>query len=301
MELLVQAGTLVAIIALGQVIKRVGWVAARDFRTLAIIAIRITLPCALITSFDDFTIGPDLLRISAFGFGAVLLGQALTFVVEHRRGRSAQAFGMLNVSNFNIGLFALPYLATILGPEAVVVAAMFDIGNALAAAGLGYGVGLSLARGFRPRAGVFLRTIFSSPVFVTYLVLVTLGLLHIRLPAFAIAFTSTVAAANTFVAMLMIGVGLELVLEPGTYRTALRYLLTRWVSVALAIVLLWLFMPFSAAEKSVLTVVLCAPMAAMVTGFTDEAGLDVRVSTLMATVTVAVALVAMPLALALTR
>lgn len=300
MELVVQAGTLVAIIALGQVIRRVGWVTARDFRVLSVIVVRITLPCVLITSFNEFTLGVDLLRVSVFGFCAVLLGQLFTLVVERRHGRAAQAFGVLNVGNFNIGLFTLPYLATFLGPEAVVVAAMFDLGNAIAASGLGYGLGLSLARGIRPRLGVFLRTVLSSPVFLTYLVMVTLGLARLRLPDPVIGFTSTVGAANTFLAMLMIGVGLDFSLEPGAYRTAARYLLTRWASVIVAILALWLLTPFSPAEKSVLTVVLCAPMAAMVTGFTEEAGLDVRMSTFMTLITMAVAILALPVALALT-
>lgn len=298
MELLVKAGTLVAIIALGYAMKRLGWVT--DFRTLSLIAIRITLPCALITSFDQFTIEVSLLRLSVFGFLAVLLGQLLTLAIEHRRGRRAQAFGVLNVSNFNIGLFAMPYLATFLGPEAVIVASMFDIGNAVAAAGLGYGVGLSLAAHTPPKPLKFIATVFSSPVFVTYLIVVTLGLLNLHLPDPVISFTSTVGAANTFVAMFMIGVGLDFVLDRNAYRAALRYLLTRWAAAGLAIAALWLLTPFSPLEKSVLTTILCAPMAAMVSGFTEEAGLDVRVSTFMTTVTVLVAIIAMPVALALT-
>lgn len=144
------------------------------------------------------------------------------------------------------------------------------------------------------------KTTFSSPVFITYLIVMTIGLLGWHLPDPVISFTATIGAANTFVAMLMIGVGLDFALERSAYRAALRYLLTRWTAVALAITALWLFMPFSPLEKSVVTTILCAPMAAMVSGFTEEAGLDVRVSTFMTTVTVLVAIVAMPLALALT-
>lgn len=300
MEVLVQAMVIVAIIALGHILKRVGWLKASDFTPLSIIAIRVTLPCALITNFDAFEVHSGLLWFSAFGLAVVLLGQGVTFLVESRRGRQAQAFGVLNVPNYNIGLFVIPYLAAVMGPQAIVVASMFDIGNALGAAGIGYAGGLSLASGTRPKLSRFVRTIFSSPVFVTYLIMLTLGLAQIRLPAPVIAFTSTVGAANTFMAMIMIGVGLELAMDRDAIAAASRYLVTRWVVAGAAIAVVWLVLPLSPPDKATLTLVLVAPMAAMVSGFTREAGLDVRVSTFMQTVTVLVALVAMPAVLLLT-
>lgn len=75
---------------------------------------------------------------------------------------------------------------------------------------------------------------------------------------------------------------------------AVRYLSTRYVFYLVAAVLLWLVIPFEPSVKVVITAILVAPMAAMAPGFTDEAGLDVGVSTFMTTVTVLVAVVAMP-------
>ena len=40
-----------------------------------------------------------------------------------------RAFGVLTVQSFNIGLFAIPYVSTFVGPQAIVYAAMFDIGE----------------------------------------------------------------------------------------------------------------------------------------------------------------------------
>lgn len=299
MEVLVQAGVIVAIIALGQILKRLGWLSPADFTPLSIIAIRVTLPCALITNFDAFEVRVGLLWFSLFGLLVILAGQAATLVVERGRGRRAQAFGVINVPNFNIGLFTIPYLSAVMGPHAIVVASMFDIGNSMGAAGLGYAGGMALSSGQRPHPLRFVRTVFSSPVFVTYLAMLVLGLADINLPAPVIAFTSTVGAANTFVAMLMIGVGLELTLDRHAYRAAVRFLATRWAVAAAAIALVWWVLPFTRADKAIVTMVLVAPMAAMVSGFTREAGLDVRVSTFMTTVTVLVALVAMPAALLL--
>lgn len=298
MELLVTALVLVAIIATGYLVKRVGWLQASDFPTLTIIALRITLPCALITSFDRFEMRPELLWLTLFGFLTVFGAQVVTWAIERRRGARAQAFGILNVGSFNIGLFAIPYLGAFLGPEAIVVASMFDIGNALAGAGIAYAWGLGLASGRRVSVLGFVKRIFSSPVFDTYLVLVVMGLLGLHFPAPVLQFTATVGAANTFVAMFMIGVGLEMVLDRRAYGHALRFLGTRWAVMVVAAAVLWFAVPFDAATKGVLLALLCAPMAAMTSGFTAEAGLDVRVSTFMTTVSVLVAIVVMPLVLA---
>ncbi|MFV0452638.1 MAG: AEC family transporter [Propioniciclava sp.] len=299
MEVLGQAAVIVAIILLGQVLKRIGWLTSRDFTPLSVIAVRVTLPCAVITNFDAFEIGPELLWFTLFGFLVIVAGQLATVLVERRRGRAAQAFGVLNVSNFNIGLFVIPYLSAVMGPQAIVVASMFDIGNAIGAAGLGYAGGMALASGERPSGRRFLRSVFSSPVFLAYVGMLVLGLADISLPSGIVAFTATIGGANTFIAMLMIGVGLELALDRGALAEATRYLATRWAVLAAATAVLWLVLPFSVADKATLTMVIAAPMAAMVSGFTDEAGLDVRVSTFMTTVTVAVALVAMPAVLVL--
>ena len=294
MDLVVKAGTLVAIIALGYLVKRLGWLRGEDFRVLSTIALRITLPCALIVSFDSFEITPSLLWLSVFAFVVVCGGQVVTWIVERRRGPGAQAFGVLNVSSFNIGLFVIPYLGVFLGPQAVVIASMFDVGNALATAGVGYAWGLGLAAEQRASLLKFCRTLLRSPVFLTYTALLLLGLAKIQLPAPVLGFAATVGAANTFIAMFMIGVGLEIVLDRRSYLVALRFLATRYAVVAVAALLLWCVIPFSPAEKVVLTAVLVAPLAAMASGFTDEAGLDVAVSTFMTTITVLVAIVAMP-------
>ncbi|QIK72570.1 hypothetical protein G7070_10195 [Propioniciclava coleopterorum] len=294
MDLVLKAATLVAIIALGYLVKRLGWLQGADFRVLSTIALRITLPCALIVGFDKFEIQPSLLWLSLFAFVTVVAGQVISWVVERRWGLRAQAFGVLNVSSFNIGLFVIPYLGAFLGPEAIVIASMFDVGNALSAAGVGYAWGLGLAAGRKPSILKFLNTLLHSPVFMTYLVLLLLGLFRIHLPGPVLGFAATVGAANTFIAMFMIGIGLEIVLDRRSYVVAARYLATRYAVVALAAIALWVLVPFSHMEKVVLTAVLVAPMAAMSSGFTAEADLDVSVSTFMTTFTVLVAIVAMP-------
>lgn len=51
LEILIRAGSFVAIIVLGYVLRRIGVFKKEDFSTLSAIVIKITLPAAIITSF----------------------------------------------------------------------------------------------------------------------------------------------------------------------------------------------------------------------------------------------------------
>ncbi len=299
-DVVVKALVLVLVIAMGFGLKRLGWVQASDFGVFSRVVLRVTLPCALATNFNTFEIKPGLLFVSAIGFLAVFGQQGVIALTLRRRDHRERAFAVLNLPNYNIGLFAIPYVSTFLGPSAIVYASLFDIGNSLAAAGIGYGWGLSLAN---PSARLtplgFVRTMLASPVFDTYLILLAIRLPGVTLPGPVIRFTSTVGAANTFLAMFMIGVGLEIALTRMKYVTAAGYLAVRY---AIAIVLglaVWFLVPAATDVKTVLCMLFVSPMAAMTAGFTNEAGLDVEVSSFMTSASVLIGILAMPGVLAL--
>lgn len=297
MTILVQALSLVAVIGIGQGIKRLGWVSADDFPLFAALVLRITLPCALITSFDRFTIDTSLLALVAVGVGVNVVQQVTGTLMNRRSGHRAQAFGVLNVGTYNIGAFAIPYLAGFMGPEAVVLASLFDVGNAVAAAGLGYAWARSLASGRRPTPAGFARNVFSSVIFDVYVVLLVLRLLDLRLPEPVIVFTSTVGAANTFLAMLMIGIGLELRLAPHRYLAAARYLAVRYGWATVFVLVVWFLLPMDATVRTVVCMLLFAPVASMTPGFTSEIDGDVELSAFITSASIVVGLVMMPVLL----
>ena len=142
----------------------------------------------------------------------------------------------------------------------------------------------------------FLRAMFSSVIFDVYLALVVMKLLDLRLPDPVIAFTSTVGQANTFLAMLMIGIGLEIRMERHQTRKAVRYLGLRYLLVGLMAVAIW-FSPLPQDWRLMLAIVLFAPIAAMAPGFTEEIGGDVQLSTFMTSASIIIGIVAMPLLL----
>lgn len=295
LAILTKAISLVVIVGLAFGMKRLGWFKASDFETFSKVLLRVTLPCALATSFNTFEVVPSLLGLALFAFLGNIV-QQLAGYLQARRGTPVQrAFGILHGGSYNIGAFALPYLSAFIGPHAVVYASLFDVGSSLATAGVGRSAAHAVAR---PQEKTTLlsivRIVFTSPVFDTYLVLVLMRLFHIQLPDMVIGFTSLVGAANPFLAMFMIGIGLEIALPRHRLSTAVVGLVTRYLfSIALALVA-WFLLPFGHDVKVVVVLLLFAPIAAMVPGFTSEIDGHVGTATFMNSVTILIAIVMLP-------
>jgi malate permease and related proteins len=293
--ILAKALSLVIIVGIGFGMKRLRWVKADDFSMLSKIVLRVTLPCALATSFNQFEIVPALLGLTLLAFFVNIAQQAVGYL-QHRSGTPVQrAFGILHGGSYNIGAFALPYLSAFIGPVAIVYASLFDVGSSLATAGVGRSAAHAVARpNVKQTPASVAKLLFTSPVFDTYLVLVLMRLAHIQLPGVVIGFTSLVGAANPFLAMFMIGVGLEVGLPRHRLSTAVRGLTTRYLFSITIATLVWFFLPFAREVKIVVVLVLFAPIAAMVPGFTSEVDGHVGTATFMNSVTILIAIVAMP-------
>ena len=295
LDIAARALSLVAIVGIGLGIKRLGWVTKEHFGLFAKLVLGITLPCALLTSFNDYHLDRALLGLTVLGLLVNIAQQGVGYLLALRRGRREQAFTVLNSGTYNIGAFATPYLSGFMGPHAMIYSSLFDIGNAVGSAGVGYGWGMALAgepgaHRWRDTA----RTLAASPVFVTYIALLLLKLLDLRLPDLLITFTSTVGAANPFLAMLMIGIGLELKLHRSKYVAAAWHLAVRYAFSIVVAVACWTLLPLPAEARVIVVMLLFAPIASMVPGFTGKAGLDVELSAFMTSVTLVIGIVAMP-------
>ena len=295
LDTLLRALTLVAIIGIGQWIKRLGWVSTSDFGKFSKIVLGVTLPAALFTSFNTFHVEFALLGLAALGLGVNIALQVIGYLSARHRSRQDQAFAVFNTGSHNIGAFATPYVAGLIGPHAMIYSSLFDIGTAVGSTGVAYGWGMSLAH---PSGHLRLRQILAkvatNPVFVAYVTLLAMQLLSLRLPDQLIVFTSTVGAANPFLAMLMIGIGLDLRLSRAKYADAGRLLARRFGFGLIAALATWFLLPLPEEARLVVVMVLFAPIAAMMPAFCAEADLDVELASFANSVSVLVAIVTMP-------
>nr|NLD40573.1 hypothetical protein [Actinomycetales bacterium] len=294
LDILVRALVLVAIIWIGLLAKRLRWASVTDFPLFSKLVLYVTLPCAVATAFNDMDITSSLLLITGIAIVVNLAQQLSGFLATLRGTRADQSLAVLNVGGFNIGAFATPYISGMLGGPAVVYTSMFDVGNAFGFAGVGYSAGMALSENRRPSVLAFFGRMFRNPVFVVYMALLAMRLADLRLPGPVLEFVTTVGAANPFMAMMMVGIGLELRMPRTKAKQAFRLLAVRYVlSTALALVI-WFLVPLPEMARAVMCMLLFAPIGAQSPVLTAEARGDVQLSTFMVTVSILVGIVAMP-------
>ena len=270
--ILIKAGSYIAIIVMGIILRRAGFFKAEDFSVLSRIAIRITLPAAVITSFADKDIDLTLLALSlvAFTGGAIYMSVGALL----NKTPADKAFGIVNTCGYNIGNFTLPFVQSFLGAGGVIAASLFDVGNACLCLGGSYAVASLVkdGKGFDP--GRLVKALLTSVTFMTYVIMVTLAVLKITLPAFVVECAGIIGAANPFVAMLMIGVGFKLEANREQLGKAAKILLPRYaIAVALAL-LSWNLLPFDRTVRTAVVILQFSPIGSAAPAYTGELGGD---------------------------
>lgn len=300
LEVVSAVAGLAAVVLLGWIFKRVGWAPPSSVGIFSKIIIYITLPALIVTSFNSTVIEPSLFLVTAVGVVAILVQMGVgVFVLERAGGPREKVFALLNQGNYNVGNFAIPFLATLVGPSAVVTAAMFDVGQGVLVAGVGYASAMAIARGGRLTPWSVLREALRNPVMVAYIGMLVLRSLGVTLPAPVIEATARIGSANTFLALFMLGVALELRLPRESYARAWLHLGVRYAFALLFSVLVWLFLPLPVEFRVPLVMLLWAPIASLAPALTAETGGDYQLSSFVTAVSTVVGMIAMPLAMVL--
>ena len=301
MSTLIQPIALLAIILTGYLSKRAGKFKNRDYRIMQVALFNLVLPCAIIYSFATNPHDSSMLWISVFGFVVAFIPPVLIFLTTRHTPVQDRAFTMLNGSGFNIGCFCFPVVQAFLGTAAIVPAAMFDIGNCvMVAAGtnvmtqtlLHIQPGKTLDEQYQGHAPVLpytkpkdrdarrlarhalLRNVakgfFGSIPFDTYLVMIVLMLANVKIPAVVATFVEPLANANSFVAMLMVGMLMDLPAGRDDVMKLLKIIGLRLPFGLLSAVCAWFVLPFGANVREAVVMCCLAPIAVFSTLFTDE-------------------------------
>jgi len=278
-DILLRAASFIAIIILGQFLKRIQFFKEEDFSILSRITIRITLPCAIITSFAGKTIHPSLLSLSFLAIGCGLIYVLIGYLINGKNGREQQAFEMLNLPGYNIGTFVIPFAQSFLGAMGVIAVSLFDTGNAVICLGGAY----SLAAMVKDGKGFSVRRILSalshSVPFMTYMIMLLVNLCRLQVPGFVMSFAGIGSNANAFMAMLMIGVGFKLELGDRKQVGTIAKLLALRYSAALVFALIFYFLlPFALEVRQALVILAFSPIGSAVPGFTEQLKGDVGLS-----------------------
>lgn len=278
LNILIKAGCYIAIIILGIVLRRIGFFKESDFSVLSKIVIKVTLPAALIVNAATRDLSPQLLSLSVLGFGGGALYVAAGWLLSRRADKETQAFDMLNHSGYNIGLFAIPFTESFLGATGVMTASIFDVGNSFICLGGAYGMASAVKDGKGFDIKRVLKALAVSVPFLVHIGTVVMNLLHIPFPTPVVDCAKIIAGANSFLAMLMIGVGFKLTLEKEKLGRIARILAVRYGIAAVLALCYWFLLPFEETVRLALVILAVSPIGSAVPGFTEEMKGDVGLS-----------------------
>jgi predicted permease len=291
LNILIKAGCYIAIIILGIFLRRIGFFKESDFSVLSKIVIRVTLPAALIVNAATREFSPDLLVLSLLGLGGGILYMAAGWLVSRHADKEQQAFDILNHAGYNIGVFVIPFTQSFLGATGVMIASIFDVGNAFICLGGAYGVASAVkdGKGFDIRQ--VLKALAVSVPFLVHIGTVLMNLLHIPFPAPVVECAGIIANANAFLAMLMIGVGFKLSLEKSKLNRIFRALLIRYSIAAALALCYWFLLPFDRLIRLTLVILAVSPIGSAVPGFTGDLGGDVGLSCNITSLTILISII----------
>jgi hypothetical protein len=255
----------ICIVLAGFILRQTGVFDKRDFQAVKKLIVTITLPAAVINSFSSFERDMSLIYIAGFGLGFNILMVLIGYLSKLKSSREEKAFAMLNLSGYNIGTFATPYLSAFLGASGSLVACIFDCGNAIMASGLAYALACAVAGKTAGDGGAkgFFKLLFSSVIFDTYLLMLIMYALDLKFPAPVYSLASTFAGANTFLAMFMIGGAIEIVMKKEYVRTILETLVTRYGFSAVFAVLIMYLLPYSLEIRQIMAILVLSPITSM--------------------------------------
>lgn len=278
LDILMKAGCYIAIIILGMVLRAVGFFKEEDFPVLSKIVVKITLPAAIIASAAGRELDPALLTLALFGFGGGVIYMVVGLLMNRRKGRDWQAFGLLNLPGYNIGTFAIPFTQSFLGATGMLATTLFDVGNAFVCLGGAFGIASVIKAGHGFDWKRVVKALSRSVPFLVYVSTTAMNLCHIPIPGFVASCASIIAGGNAFLAMLMIGVGFKLDLRRDQLGLIGQMLLARYSVAAVLALAYYFLLPFDLEVRQTLVILAFSPVGSAVPGFTSELGGDVGLS-----------------------
>ena len=299
---LFKAFSLMIVILLGFLLKQAGLFKQSDFTVLSKIVLRITLPCAVVCNMNGADIDVSMLGITAMGLlsGVILIGAGL--LLGRRDDSRLKAFKVLNVSGFNIGNFAMPFVQSVMSTTGLVATSLFDVGNSVWCLGGAYSAAELIKyreeqKSFGAAVLRIARTMIRSVPFVCYVGMTVLSLMNLTLPESVISVVRIGANANSFLAMFMLGVAFQLGAVREKAGLIFSILGVRFAA-AIAMALIWYFvLPFPLEVRQAMAVITLAPIGTAIPAFAAELKEDYGLSGTINSLSVLISIVLLPAAL----
>ena len=270
-DVLIKALGFVIVIVIGFLLKQFRILKKEDGYTLATIIMNVTLPCALFSNANGITINGAMIVLILMGIILNVLMVAIGYFVSNGKSAPTRAAYMINCSGYNIGNFVLPFVQAFFPGMGVAYLCMFDVGNALMGLGGTFAIASSVVSSEQKLSvSNVIKKLFSSITFDVYIVIFFLALFKIKIPAPILSITDFIGAGNGFLAMLMIGLLLEIKISHDDFKDLISILSYRLLGNMLLMALCFFLLPLPLLAKKILIIALAAPISTVSAVFTRQ-------------------------------
>lgn len=293
-DVLVRILGFVTIIAVGFFARKGGLVKREQGVLLGNIVMTITLPCSLVSGMNGSEFDPSIFIIFILGLCSSIVLIAAGFLRAHGQDMRTRVLELINTGGYNMGNFAIPFVSSFYPSAALPYVCLFDAGGAIMTLGATASVARGLLSG-NARFSVrdFLRVLFSSPAFDTYMILIALSAFHVSLPGPVVTIAGMIGNANTFLAMFMVGVMLDPHFDRETLGSVFRIISTRYVFAAVFAAASYYLLPFPNIVRQVIAISFLSPLATVNSIYSAQMGLDKRVPAAVMTISIFISTVLM--------
>lgn len=262
---------IIAIIALGYLLKRMNILKEKDGETISRMIFNITLPALVIVSLNSVKIEPSLIMLPVIVLLYGILSFILAFFVFRKEERELKGTLIMLASGYNVGLFVFPIVEAIWGAEGLLYFGMFDVGNSIIVFGLVYLVGSYFSKeGLALKPVLILKKFSKSIPFMSYVIMSILNFSHIHLPAEVIDVATIISKANMPLSLLLLGLYLNFSFDRQYIRPITKFLVFRYGLGLLVGVVLYVFLPFDDMFKYTVLMGLILPIGLAVIPYAHE-------------------------------
>ncbi|PTH58095.1 AEC family transporter [Staphylococcus agnetis] len=202
------------LIALGYILKRIGYVKGSEAKVMTTIVLNVTLPAVVIVNLNGATLTPSLSLLPILMILYGIITKLIVIILFIKYNNEVRGTVAMLMASLNIGIFAYPLVEQMWPKYGLLYFGMADIGGAI----LMFGVTYIIAGYFKNAEStlniktIVLKCLSSIPL-MTYIMMISLCLLTIEIPPIIIDFFDLLGKANLPLSMMLLGVLLDFKIE----------------------------------------------------------------------------------------
>ena len=281
-----------SLVVFGYAIKKGGFISEKEGKILSKFVMHTTFPAIVLLLFMRLQLERQLfvLPLMSFLFGSTML--MVAWLVFQKYPNDLRGILMMGSGGLNTVMFAFPIVEGIWGHDALTYAIMFDLGNTIVVFGLVYPLGSYFSVSGVASFKFVLKKVIQLPPLQALCIGLIINVLNIQIPAIVIDTLEMIAKANKPIVLILMGIYLNFVFEKKQFLDASKVLILRYTIGLIVAGLLYLFMP-PCIKRSVLIVLVVAPIGLTILPFSDEFNYDARIAGLLVNLSVIASFVLM--------